>query len=147
MYGLFRMETTQRKNKGLITGLGVLQMLIGLGAVGGGLALVLEPSGSNIGIPLEVLNSSPFSTFLMPGIVLLIVNGFGSLVGATASFTRYWCAGEIAIALGLFLVAWIMLQVYWFAAFHWLHALYLCIGLLELILGWLLRKVLRREVD
>ena len=141
------METTQRKNKGLITGLGVLQMLIGLGAVGGGLALVLEPSGSNIGIPLEVLKSSPFSTFLMPGIVLLIVNGFGSLVGATASFTRYWCAGEIAIALGLFLVAWIMLQVYWFAAFHWLHALYLCIGLLELILGWLLRKVLRREVD
>ena len=141
------METTPRKNKGLATGLGVLQVLIGLGAVGGGLALVLEPSGSNLGIPLEVLKSSPFSTFLVPGIVLLIVNGFGSLVGATASFTRYWCAGEIAIALGLFLVAWIMLQVYWFAAFHWLHALYLGIGLLELVIGWLLRKVLRREVD
>lgn len=102
------METTPRKNKGLITGLGVLQVLIGLGAVGGGLALVLEPSGSNLGIPLEVLKSSPFLTFLVPGIVLLIVNGFGSLVGATASFTRYWRAGEIAIALGLFLVAWIM---------------------------------------
>lgn len=141
------METTPRKNKGLVTGLGVLQVLIGLGAVGGGLALVLEPSGSNLGIPLEVLKSSPFSTFLVPGIVLLIVNGFGSLVGATASFTRYWRAGEIAIALGLFLVAWIMFQVYWFAAFHWLHALYLSIGLLELVLGWLLRKVLRREVD
>ena len=141
------METTPRKNKGLATGLGVLQVLIGLGAVGGGLALVLEPSGSNLGIPLKVLKSSPFLTFLVPGIVLLIVNGFGSLVGATASFTRYWCAGEIAIALGLFLVAWIMFQVYWFAAFHWLHALYLSIGLLELVLGWLLRKALRREVD
>ena len=141
------MDTTPRKNKGLVTGLGVLQVLIGLGAVGGGLALVLEPSGSNLGIPLEVLKSSPFLTFLVPGIVLLIVNGFGSLVGATASFTRYWCAGEIAIALGLFLVAWIMFQVYWFAAFHWFHALYLSIGLLELVLGWLLRKVLRREVD
>jgi len=141
------METTPRKNKGLVTGLGVLQVLIGLGAVGGGLVLVLEPSGSNLRIPLEVLKSSPFSTFLVPGIVLLIVNGFGSLVGATASFTRYWCAGEIAIALGLFLVAWIMFQVYWFAAFHWFHALYLSIGLLELVLGWLLRKVLRREVD
>jgi hypothetical protein len=141
------METTPRKNKGLINGLGVLQVFIGLGAVGGGLVLILEPSGLNLGIPLEVLKSSPFSTFLVPGIVLLIVNGFGSLGGATASFTRYWCAGEIAIALGLFLVAWIMLQVYWFAAFHWLHALYLGIGFLELVLGWLLRKVLRREVD
>ena len=147
MYGLFRMETTPRKNKGLVNGLGVLQMFIGLGAVGGGLGLVLEPNGANLGIPLELLKNSPFSTYLVPGIVLLMVNGLGSLVGAVASFKRYWCAGEIAIALGLFLVVWIMLQVYWFTAFHWLHALYLGIGLLELVLGWLLRKVLRREVD
>ena len=147
MQELFRMDTILRKSKGLVNGLGVLQVFIGLGAVGGGLGLVLEPSGANLGIPLEVFKNSPFSTYLVPGIVLLMVNGIGSLVGAAASFTRYWCAGEIAIALGLFLVAWIMLQVYWFAAFHWLHALYLSIGLLELVLGWLLRKVLRREVD
>jgi hypothetical protein len=140
------METIPRKDKHLVIGLGFLQVFIGLGAVGGGLTLIIEPSGSNLGIPLEVLNRSPFSTFLVPGIVLLIVNGFGSFVGATASFTRYWCAGEIAIALGLFLVVWIMLQVYWFTAFHWLHALYLGIGFLELVLGWLLRKELRKEV-
>jgi len=145
MYGLFRMESSPKKKKDLSTGLGALQVFIGLGAVVGGLALVLDPSGSNPGIPLEMLKSTPFSTFLVPGIVLLIVNGLGSLVGATATFKRYWCAGEIAIALGLFLVAWILLQVYWFTAFHWLHALYLGLGLLELALGWLLRKVLRRK--
>ena len=139
------MESSPKKKKALATGLGVLQVFIGLGAVVGGLALVLEPSGSNIGVPHEMLKSTPFSTFLVPGIVLLIVNGLGSLVGATATFKRYWCAGEIAIALGLFLVAWILLQVYWFTAFHWLHALYLGLGLLELALGWLLRKVLRRK--
>ncbi|MCD4665477.1 MAG: hypothetical protein K8R68_09405 [Bacteroidales bacterium] len=141
------METTPKKHKVLVNGLGVLQVFIGVGAVGGGLALVLEPDGSNIGIPVEILKSSPFSSFLVPGIVLLIVNGFGSLVGALASFTRYWFAGEIAIALGLFLIVWIMLQVYWFAGFHWLHALYLGIGFSELILGWLLREALRKEVD
>ena len=141
------METTTRKNKGLVTGLGVLQLFIGLGAVGGGLALVFEPSGLNLGIPLELLKSTPFSTYLVPGIVLLVVNGLGSLMGATASFTRHRYAGETAMALGVFLVAWIMLQVYWFADFHWLHALYLGLGLLELVLGWLLRKALRREVD
>jgi len=139
------MESSPKKKKDLSTGLGALQVFIGLGAVVGGLALVLDPSGSNPGIPLEMLKSTPFSTFLVPGIVLLIVNGLGSLVGATATFKRYWCAGEIAIALGLFLVAWILLQVYWFTAFHWLHALYLGLGLLELALGWLLRKVLRRK--
>jgi len=139
------MEATPRKKKSLVTELGVLQVLIGLGAVGGGLALILDPSGSSLGLPLEILKSSPFSTFLVPGIILLIVNGFGSLVGATASFTKYRCAGDIAMALGLFLVAWIMLQIYWFTAFNWLHALYLSIGFVEFALGWLLRKALRRQ--
>jgi len=141
------METNPRKNKVLVTGLGVLQAFIGLGAVGGGLALVLEPSGSYLGIPLELLKSSPFSTYLVPGIVLLMVNGVGSLVGAAASFTRHRYAGETAMALGVFLVAWITLQVYWIASFHWLHALYLGLGILEFVLGWLLREALRKEVD
>ena len=130
------METTPRKNKDLVTGLGVLQLFIGLGAVGGGLVLILDPSGSNLGITLEELKRTPFSTFLVPGIVLLVVNGLGSLVGAAASFMRHRYAGEIAMALGIFLVAWIMLQVYWFSGFHWLHALYFGSGLLEFFLGW-----------
>jgi len=138
------METIMKKNKGLVNGLGILQVFIGLGAVGGGLALVLEPSGTNLGIPLEILKNSPFSTYLVPGIVLLVINGLGSLVGATASFSQYRHAGKAAMALGIFLVAWITLQVYWVADFHWLHALYLGLGLLELVLGWLLRKAFRK---
>jgi hypothetical protein len=141
------METILRTSKGLVNGLGVLQLFIGLGAVGGGLGLVLKPSGANLGIPLELLKSSPFSTYLVPGIVLLTGNGLGSLVGAAATFTRHRYAGETAMALGIFLVAWIVLQVYWIAAFHWLHALYLGLGLLEFVLGWSLQRTLRRKVD
>lgn len=133
------MENTSRKNKGLVSGLGILQLLIGLGAVGGGLALILEPSGSNLGTPLELLKRTPFSTYLVPGIVLLVVNGLGSLVGAAASFKRNRYAGKTAIALGGFLVAWILIQVYWFSGFHWLHVLYLALGLLEFVLGWFCR--------
>ncbi len=142
----FRVATIPKKSKGLVIGLGALQVFIGLGAVGGGLGLALEPSGANLGIPLELLKNSPFSTYLVPGIVLLTVNGIGSLVGATVSFSRYRYAGETAMVLGVFLVAWIILQVYWIADFHWLHALYLCLGLLEFVLGWPLRNALRRGV-
>ncbi len=141
------MDTTLRMIKRLAYEVGALQVFIGMGAVGGGLGLLLEPSGANLGIPREVLRNSPFSTFLIPGFVLLTVNGLGNLAGAAASFTRYRYAGETAMALGVFLVAWIILQVYWIAAFHWLHALYLGLGLLELVLGWLLRKALHKEVD
>jgi hypothetical protein len=133
-----------RKNKGLITGLGLLQVLIGLGAVAGGLGLILDPSGSNLGMPLSMLKNTPFSTFLLPGIVLLTVNGFGSLAGAAATFKRHRRAAEIAMALGLFLVVWIMLQVFWFSGFHWLHWLYLSLGFVELMLGWLLRSAFRK---
>ncbi len=136
-----------RKSKGLANVLGVLQVFIGLGAVAGGLGLALEPSGANLGIPLALLENSPFSSYLVPGIVLLTVNGFGSLLGAAASFRRHRYAGETAMALGVFLVAWIVLQVYWFSGIHWLHALYFGLGLLEFVLGWSLRNARREGVD
>lgn len=137
------MATMPGKSKGLGKGLGALQAFVGVGAVGGGLGLILEPSGSNLDMPLEMLENSPFSTYLIPGIFLFMVNGLGSLVGAAASFKRYRYAGETAVALGVFLVAWLTLQIYWFATLHWLHALYLGLGILEIALGWSLRKALQ----
>jgi hypothetical protein len=116
--------------------LGILQAFIGVGAVAGGLALVLDPSGEGLGMPLELLEETPFATFLIPGIILLVVNGLGSLAGAIASFARRRYAGHAAVALGAFLVAWILVQVYWFSGFHWLHWLYLGLGIVELALGW-----------
>ena len=118
------------------TGLGVLQAFIGIGAVAGGLGLMLNPSGGSLGLPLELLEKTPFSTYLVPGLVLFTVNGLGNLAGAGASFTRRRFAGEIAMALGAFLVAWILIQVYWMSGFHWLHWLYLGLGIVGAALGW-----------
>jgi len=136
------MNNTLKESKRLANVLGILQLFIGLGAVGGGLGLVLEPSGTNLGIPLEILHHSPFSDFLIPGIVLLTVNGLGSISGSVLSFKLFKYAAEFALALGAFLVAWILIQVYWIHTFHWLHALYLSLGITELALGWLLRKAM-----
>ena len=126
--------------KSLFNGLGVLQAFIGVGEVAGGLGLALDPSGESLRIPLELLEETPFTTFLIPGIVLFAVNGLGSLTGAIASFARHRYAGEMAMALGAFLIAWIAVQVYWFAGFHWLHWLYLSLGIVEEALGWSVRR-------
>ena len=122
--------------KSLFNGLGVLQAFIGVGAVAGGLGLALDPSGESLGIPRELLEETPFATFLIPGIVLFAVNGLGSITGAIASFAQHRYAGHAAIVLAIFLIAWILAQVYWFAGFHWLHWLYLGLGIVELALGW-----------
>ena len=125
--------------------LGILQVFIGVGAVAGGLSLVLDPSGETLGTPIELLKNTPFTTFLVPGIVLLVVNGLGSLAGAVASFTSHRRAGAMAVALGAFLVLWISVQVYWMGL-HWLHASYFVLGIVEAVLGWSARKgMLRRE--
>ena len=137
------MNIFEKDSNCLVKALGILQLFIGLGAVGGGSGLILEPNGSNLGMSLEMLKYSPFSDFLIPGIVLLIVNGIGSIAGSVLTFKRFHYAAEIAITLGSFLVAWIIVQVYWIHSFHWLHALYLSLGIIELILGWSLRKILR----
>lgn len=130
-------------SKRLLYGLGALQAFIGFGAVAGGLGLVLDPSGASLGTPLELLEATPFTTFLIPGIVLFVVNGLGSLTGAVASFTRHRYAGEVALALGAFLIAWILIQIYWMAGAHWLHWLYLALGIVEAVLGWSVRPTAR----
>ena len=82
---------------------------------------------------------------MIPGIVLFAINGLGSLAGAVATFARHQYAGEAAVALGAFLVAWIGVQVYWFAGFHWLHWLYLSLGIAEVVMGWSMRMTARRS--
>jgi hypothetical protein len=121
----------------LTSGLGILQLLIGLGAVAGGVGLI----SGGLKFPLEWLSRSPFTTYLIPGIVLLAVNGIGSLVGGIASFRRYRYAGEIAVALGVFLTLWIVIQVYWVGGIHWLHILYFVLGVVEFLLGVYFRKL------
>jgi hypothetical protein len=131
------------EGRGLALGLGALQAFIGVGAVAGGFGLILDPSGASLGLSLEWLNSSPFSDYLVPGIVLFAVNGIGSLAGSLASFMRYRRAGEVAVALGAFLILWIVAQVWWIGLSHWLQPLYFGFGVVELALGLRLRRALR----
>ncbi|MEJ2079167.1 MAG: hypothetical protein P8Z74_14325, partial [Acidobacteriota bacterium] len=80
--------------------LGILQLLVGLGAVPAGLGLVMDPSGASLRFRLEWLEGTPFSNFLIPGLILMIVNGFGSLAGSVASLRGWRRAGEVGLALG-----------------------------------------------
>ena len=133
------MENTNGKMKVYI-GLGALQAFIGLGALGGGFMLVIDPSGSALGVPLSFLEGSPFPDFLVPGIFLLVVNGVGSLIGAGFSFTRRRYAQETAIVLGALLVAWIVIQVIIIGSFSWMHVLYFILGVVELGIGLYIRR-------
>lgn len=135
------MEPLPHTPKWLRYSLGFLQLFIGIGAVAGGIGLVSAPDGSSLRLPLETLERTPFRDYLIPGLVLLVVNGLGSLTGGILTLRRFRLAGKIAIILGIFLMLWIMSQVAWFLSIYWLHVIFFILGAVETWLGLRLRRV------
>jgi len=67
----------------------VLEVLLGVGAVGGGVALMLGPRGEIMPLPLSALKGSPFDTYFVPGLILFGVLGLGSLAAALLVWLRH----------------------------------------------------------
>jgi hypothetical protein len=65
-----------------------LLILQALSGIFGGLSLTLSPSGKIIHIPLSVLDKSPFGSFLVPGMILLILLGLFPAFVSWAMFVR-----------------------------------------------------------
>ena len=51
----------------------LLVTLLAIGASGGGIALLADISGGVIHMPLQVLTGTPFRSFLVPGLTLLLL--------------------------------------------------------------------------
>jgi hypothetical protein len=133
-------DTEHTRVKGIFVVLGILQLITGIGAVPAGISLIVDPSGRGLTWTLEMLGTAPFSDYLIPGILLLLVNGLGSLTGAVLSFRRHPFSGPVAAGLGVFLIGWIVAQVWWMGLSFWLQPLFFFVGIVELGLGWLIWK-------
>jgi len=106
-----------------------LEIFVGLGALFGGGALVLAPDGRLLGIPTSLLAGSPFTSYLVPGIILFAVIGIGPLLAAALTFRRQAIAPLAAVAVGLALIGWITVEMVVLAGLGSLAwALYLVLG-------------------
>ncbi len=120
---------------------GVLQIFIGISAVFGGLSLVIDPTGEFLNMPLVLLAGTPFKDFLIPGLILLAVNGIGNVIGSFETFRRKRYAGQLGLALGIVMIIWIAVQVAMIGFASWLQPFYLLLGILEAGLGFVIYKV------
>lgn len=118
--------------------LGAIQLFTAVGGLPAGLAMVMDPSGQAIGFSTEILTDTPFNDFLIPGIFLLVINGLFNLAAAINSFLWKKYCGQIGLALGVLLTAWICIQIYLIGLVHFLQPLFLILGLIEIILSFLL---------
>jgi hypothetical protein len=114
----------------------VLEIFLGLGALFGGSALVLAPDGHLLGMPTSLLGGSPFTSYLVPGIILFTVIGLGPLLAAALTVRRQAFAPIAAVAVGLILVGWIFIEMVVLAGLGSLvWALYLVLGVCIAAIG------------
>lgn len=102
----------------------ILLILLSANAFYGGTCLILRPDGSLLDIETEWLNKSPFSNFLIPGILLLLSMGIFPLIAIFglcskrnfSFFSRLNCFPEkhwgwsFALYIGIITNIWIIIQ-------------------------------------
>ena len=118
----------------------LLLAILGLSAIGGGGALIISPSGKLLGgLPLSILQHSPFDNFLIPGIILFIILGvfplfivFALIKKPTSEFAErfnmfsdmYW-AWTFSIYIAFALIIWIQVETIYIQGVDWLQTFYM----------------------
>ena len=117
-----------------------LLLFLGVGAIGGGLLLIISPTGKLLGgLPLSILEHSPFSDFLIPGIILFLVLGLcpclicvALLKKPTNKFAEYFnffkdmhWAWSFSIYVAFALIIWIQVETILVRGTGWLQTFYM----------------------
>ena len=88
-----------------------LDVFLAIGALGGGLALMLGPRGEIIPLKVANLSGSPFDTFFVPGLVLLVVLGIGPLAAAALAWQGHPLAPAATFTVGIALLIWLAVEI------------------------------------
>jgi hypothetical protein len=104
-------------------------VLLGVGAIAGGIALVMWPDGSVMHFDVHLLAGSPFSDYFVPGLILGGLFGIGSLVVAVMGVRRSRLAPFLAFAIGSAQMIWIVVELAIIQELSFLHPLFFAVGL------------------
>ena len=103
----------------------LLHLLLSVSALAAGYSFITDPDGSGLGINLSYLNRTPFNSFFLPGLILLIFNGlFPLFIFIGLFFQPNWKFAGIlniypekhwswtySLYSGIILISWIAVQI------------------------------------
>ena len=141
----------------LIIALCICLLILAVGALPAGWSFIVQPDGAGIGMPMAWLEHTPFSNFVIPGLILFVLFGIGSLVALFGLITRpRWAWAEVitrplhlhwslvaATLLGLALCIWIIVQLLMTQRYFFLQPVMFGIGVTILVLALL--PAMRRD--
>lgn len=132
----------------------ILMALLGflsVGALYGGIALIISPDGSFFNMPPELISNSPFKSFLIPGIILLTTFGLFPIYVLYALIKKpksaflnklnllydYHFAWTFAVYIGFGQIIWINIQTLIFNAVDIIHTIYSSLGIVIICIALL----------
>ena len=107
-----------------------LLVLLGVGALAGGIALMAKPDGSVMHFDVALLAGSPFTDFTIPGLILGGLFGIGSFVVAALGLAHDRIAPFLAFAIGCAQMIWIVVELAIIGEFSFLHPTFFMVGFL-----------------
>ena len=126
-------------------------LFIGIGAVAGGLSMIIDPSGKALHMDgmLPYFQKLPFADtlfrdFLFSGFALLIVNGLTNLSAAVLLLKKRRLGVLLGGIFGVTLMLWICIQFYMFPL-NFMSTAYFVFGLLQAVTGLVAWKLSWRE--
>jgi len=123
--------------------------ILAITGIYGGVALILDKSGANLELSTNLLESTIFNSYLVPGIILLILLGFFPTLTAFGLITRkksrvankiniykkrHW-AWTYSLYCGIMLVLWIDIQVMMIGGGYILQSIYAILGVVIIVLA------------
>jgi hypothetical protein len=113
---------------------GTLSALAIFGALSAFAGAVLAMFAHGGGVPLDYLVGSPFTSYLIPGLILGTIVGGTQLAAGVALLARSDSALLLAAIAGFGMLIWIFVELAVMKQYSWLQTAYFAYGSLELIL-------------
>jgi hypothetical protein len=124
---------------------------LSLGACYGGIILIISPDGAFFNMPSDLLSNSPFKTFLIPGIILLITFGIvpifiiyglikkpqSIIFNKLNLLNDYHFAWTFTVYIGFGQIIWINIQTLIFNSVGIIHTVYSSLGILIICIALL----------
>jgi len=130
----------------------IVLSILSLGALGGGIILIISPTGELLGIPFSEFKNIPFDSYLIPGIILFSVLGIIPLLLIIALLKKpesrlaeqlnifkdmHW-SWTFSIYIAFTLIGWIHIQLIFLqSGVHWLHTFYMIYAILMIVIALL----------
>ncbi|MCC2032515.1 hypothetical protein [Microbacterium allomyrinae] len=108
--------------------------------------------GGGMGLPLEWLDGSVFTSYFWPGTILGVVVGGAQALALAAQYARLDVAWGLHAAAGLVMMIWIFIEIAIMLVWSPLHGIFFVTGLVQVIvavlaLGAWPRPFLRRRAS